>query len=74
MSAPRTALDYIFALGVVGFLIWLLHGIVIQFQGVSETGNVYTLANYIWYGTPVIFLIMGTFWFMRKLKEWEYTR
>ena len=74
MSAPRIAMDYILGFGMFSFLLWLLGGIIAYFKPVSETGTVYDLANYLWYALPVIFIIFSIFWFLRKLKEWEYVR
>ena len=73
-TSVRTAFEYIAMFMVAGFLIWLLGPILGVFRQQSETGDVYTYANYMWYGIPVIILVFSTFWFFRKLKEWEVVR
>jgi len=72
MSAIRHAMDYLFGLGVFGFVYWILNGIRVEFQPVSETGTIYDWANYMFNGAVIIYLIFGAFWFFRVLKEWQF--
>ena len=74
MTAVTFALDYIFGLGVFGFLYWLLNGILVEFRPLSETGTLLEWANYLWFGSLVVYLIFGAFWLPRKIKEWQYMR
>jgi len=62
-------LDYIFGLGVFGFLYWLLNGILLEFKPYSETGTVFDYASWLWFGALVIYLVFGAFWLPRKVKE-----
>jgi len=73
MSAARHALDYIFGLGIVGF-IWAVMNLVIEGvdNGISNTGDVYTLALGIWNVILVLYLLFGAFWLFRVVKEWQY--
>jgi len=68
-TGVMAALDYIFGLGVFSFLYWLLNGILVEFRDVSETGDVYNLASWLWYGSLVLYLVFGAFWLPRKVKE-----
>lgn len=71
MSAVFMAFDYIFGLAVFGFLRWILHGIQIEFQDVSQTGTTFDWAIYMWNAAIIIYLVFGPFWFFRVLKEWK---
>lgn len=63
--------DYLFGLGLFGLVYWLLNGILVELRVLSATGDVYTLANFLWAGALVVYLIFGIFWMVRKLKEWD---
>jgi len=71
-TAVSAVFEYIFGLATFGFFYWLLNGILVEFQGVSETGTLYDFGMYLWAGSLIIYLIFGAFWLPRKLKEWEY--
>ena len=74
MTSVRTVFTYLAAFMVMGFLYWILNEIIIMFRPHSETGTVFTLTNYLWDGLLLIFMVFGTFWLIRKLKEWEVVR
>jgi len=64
------AFDYLFSLGVFGFVYWLFNGIIPYFMNISERGVVFDLANFLWGASLVIYLLLGPFYFWNKLKEW----
>ena len=63
------AFDYIFGLGVFGFMYWLLNGILVEIQPVSESGSLYDFTIWLWGGSLVLYLVFGALWLPRKLKE-----
>ena len=65
------AMDYIFSIGVFGFLFTILGFIVSVFISICTTGTLTDFAKYMWYAAPLIFLIFGPFWFFNKLREWK---
>ena len=65
------AFDYIFSLAVFGFLFTILGFIIVAFAAICTSGDIKDFAQYMWYGTPLIFLIFGPFWFFNKLREWK---
>ena len=69
-TGVMAAFDYLFGLGVFGFLYWLLNGILVEIRPVSETGDLLTFANWLWWGAIVLYLIFGMFWLPRKVKEY----
>ena len=79
MTAVRYAFDYLFGLGLFGFIYWILNGIKSVMQTTasldSTTLPVYDLANLLWTGALVIYLIFGAFWLPKKIQEeWLYER
>ena len=74
MTAVRTAFEYLAMFMVAGLMIWFLGPILGVFRPLSETGDVYTYANYMWYGIIPIIIIFSIFWFFRRLREWDTTR
>ena len=65
-------LEYLGGLCFFGLIYWLLDGILVELQGVSETGNTYDLMLYIWIGIIVIYVLFGGIWVIRKYSEPEY--
>ena len=65
------AFDYIFSLGVFGFLWFIVNLIISVFALASGSGTLQDFARYMWYGSLLIFLIFGPFWFFNKLKDWR---
>jgi len=65
-------MHYLGGLAAFGFLRWLLDGILGYIKPLSETGNVYTLLNYLWAGLVIAYLILGSLWLVRKYSEREY--
>jgi len=74
MTGTKTALEYIAMFIFAGFLLWFLNPIINIFELYSETGNLYTYTNLLWDGIIFIILLFSSFWFLRKLKEWEVVR
>ena len=79
MTAIRYVFDYLFGLGLFGFIYWILNGIKIVMQGQaslsSTTTPVYDLANLLWTGALIVYLIFGAFWLPKKIQEeWLYER
>ena len=73
MSKPSVyhAMDYIFSLGVFGFMFFIFNLIVQVFATASGNGTLQEFAGYMWYGTLIIFLIFGPFWFFNRLRDWN---
>lgn len=65
------AFDYIFSLAVFGFLWFILNVIISVFAVVNGSSILQDFARYMWYGSLLIFLIFGPFWFFNKLKDWK---
>jgi membrane-bound ClpP family serine protease len=65
------AFDYIFSIGVFGFLFTILSIIILAFANICATSTLKEYATYMLYGSLLIFLIFGSFWFFNKLKEWN---
>ena len=64
--------EYLGGFAFFGFIYWLLDGIKVELQTVSETGNVYDLASYVWIGITLLYLIFGGIWVVRQYTEPEY--
>ena len=71
MTAVSSALDYFLGLGLFGGLYWFLNGILIDVKVYTYDSELLRLANYIWVGSLVLYLILGAFWLPRVLKEWH---
>jgi hypothetical protein len=65
------AFDYLIGLGVFGVVYWLLNGILPAFEVMSSTGVVHDLANFLWWIVIIIYLVLGPFYFLNRLKEWN---
>lgn len=65
-------LDYLIGYVFFGIIYWLLNGVLVDLRVVSVTDYVYDFANYVWAATVVLYIIFGTFWLIRKIKEIEY--
>jgi len=64
--------EYLGGLAFFGMGYWLLNGIKEEIQTVSESGNIYDLALYVWVGIIFIYLIFGGVWVVRKYARREY--
>ena len=73
-TAGRSAMDFLLSFFVVGFILWLMSGILPYFRVLSETGTLYTMANYFWYGFPIAFGVLAIFWLINAIKEWRLVR
>jgi hypothetical protein len=51
-----------------------MSGILPYFRVLSETGTLYTMANYFWYGFPIAFGVLAIFWLINAIKEWRLVR
>lgn len=62
--------------GVLGFIGWLLNGILDEFKAVNihETGDIYDFLLYVWLGVFIVYWVFGGYWVIRKYNESEYTR
>lgn len=65
------ALDYFAGFAVLGLVYWFLNGILVEFQVFSLQNEAYEMANWLWNGSLVIYILLGVFWLPRKIKEWE---
>jgi len=65
-------MEYLAGIIVFGLGYWLLDGIQVEFHRVSESGNIYELAQYIWVGIALLYLIFGGIWVVRKYTEKQY--
>jgi hypothetical protein len=66
------AIEYFAGLFFFGLTYWLFNGILPAFRAISATGPVYDLANYIWYAAVVIYLVLGIWYFIIRIKSWRY--
>jgi hypothetical protein len=66
------AIEYIAGLFFFGLIYWILNGILPVFAAMSVVGNVTDLANYIWAGATVIYLVLGIWYFIIRIKSWKY--
>lgn len=64
------ALEYLIGLAIFGLIWWLFNGILPTIGIVSVKDDVYTLTNYLWGGSIIFYLVMGMFYFWRRIKEW----
>jgi len=58
--------EYLGGLAFFGFCYWLLDGIQEEFHSVSQTGDVYDLALFVWIGIVFLYIIFGGIWLVRK--------
>lgn len=58
--------EYLAGIFVFGFFKLIINKLVDAFKGVSATGTTYDLANYIWLGITIIYLLGGAFWLWKK--------
>lgn len=65
------AFDYIFSLAIFGFLFTILSLIIIAFANIASSSTLKDFAMFMFYGSLIIFLIFGPFWFFNKLREWK---
>jgi len=80
MTSVRIGYGLILGFGIAGFLIWLLiQGILVpNFQSMAMTeGNelgqsVYPLATFLLAGVVPMLLLMGVFWYIRSIKEYQF--
>jgi len=73
LTAVSSALDYFLGLGLFGGLYWFLNGLIIDLRPYAMTDHpeLLTLANWLWVGSLVLYLILGFFWLPRSIKEWD---
>ena len=62
-------MEYLLGLVFFGIGYWLLDGIKIELESVSSNTDVFTLANYLWTGAIIIYLIFGGIWVSRRYTE-----
>jgi len=74
MTAIIATMDYLAGYALFGITYWILGSIRADISIVSDTGNVYTFAGYIWNAALVLYMVFGTFWYYTKLKEWDIER
>lgn len=66
------AMDYIIGLGLFGLIWGILNLIYVPLTALKSPGDLLTIANVMWTGSLVVYLVFGAFWLPRKIKEWEY--
>ena len=66
------AFDYIIGLALFGLVWGILNLIFAPLTVLKSADDLLTLANVMWDGSLVIYLIFGAFWLPRKIKEWDY--
>lgn len=72
MTAVRSVFDYFFGLAIVGALLWLTKGILVELQPFALEGDVLTYVDFLWpTGAIIIYLVAGAFWLPRVMKEWK---
>jgi len=58
--------EYIIGIGGFGLCFWLLDGIRVIIDNQSQTGAVFDLAVFAWYGSIIAYLLFGGIWLIRK--------
>ena len=66
------AFEYLAGLFFFGLTYWILNGILPFFRAISVQDDVYTLANYLWIGALVVYVIFGIWYFIIRIKTWRY--
>ena len=66
------AFDYIMGLALFGLVWGLLNLMFSQLTAMKTAGDLLTIANVMWDGALVIYIIFGAFWLPRKIKELEH--
>jgi hypothetical protein len=74
VTSVSYAFEYLVSFFIVGTVLWVLGGILIEFAFVSVQNSVYDLAWLYWYGAPVIFMVFSSFYLWRMIKTWMVTR
>lgn len=62
-------MEYLMGLGLFGLGYWLMDGIKIELESVSEATDIFTLANYVWTGIIILYVIFGGIWVARRYSE-----
>ena len=67
-------LQYIGGAAVLGFIGWVLDGILEDFIaiGIHETGDAWNILMYLWTAVFIIYMVFGGWWMVRKYNELEY--
>jgi len=67
-------LSYLGGGAVLGFIGWLLNGILDDFidVGVHETGDIWNLIMYLWVAIFIIYWVFGGIYVVRRYNEHEY--
>lgn len=68
------ALSYFAGMGVLGFVGWLLDGILQDFVdvGIHESGTVFSFFMYIWSAVFIVYLVFGGYYVIRLYNEDQY--
>ena len=64
------AFEYLIGLVVFGLMYWLLNGILVEFRVFSIQDSVYYFCNYMWGAAIFVYLIVGIFYLIRRIKTW----
>lgn len=74
MTAVFHVFDYMFGIAAFGLLYYILNGIIPSIRSVSLSGDILDWANYMWWGSLIVYLIFGAFYFLNALKLWQFER
>lgn len=74
-TAVLNAFEYLIGLAVFGLVYLFLDPLIQIFNSsIGDGGNVNQFAMFIWAGSLIIYLVLGSFYFLNQLKEWEIER
>ena len=65
-------IEYLAGLALFGIGYWFLDGIKIELESVSSSTDVFTLANYLWTGIIIVYVVFGGIWVARQYSEEAY--
>lgn len=60
------------ALGIFGFIYWLMNGIVQEMIFISATGVFYDFMLFCWRALPVIVLILAGYYLLSSMQKKQY--
>jgi cytochrome b len=73
MAATKVFLviDYIACWLIFGTFYWIYDGILVDLNLLTVGSDLHVWTGYLWAGSLVFFMIFGTFYFYRGLKEYD---
>jgi len=65
------AMDYIVGLALFSLVWGILNLIFVPMTVLKSADDLLTIANILWTGSLVVYLVFGAFWLPSKVKEWD---